>query len=166
VPGPNNGRPHPGATLHDLEMAKTVNAVDVAAYILNKAGQIEQLKLHKLLYYCQAASLAWHDKPLFNDPIEAWINGPVVPTIWNLHRYEYKIEKEETGKPWSLDSDDRLTVDSILKAYSHLPAYQLVQLTHEERPWQEARRGLHPNERGMATISVEAMRTFYSREWA
>ena len=36
-----------------------VRAYDVAVYILNKLGSCTSMKLHKLLYFCQAWSLVW-----------------------------------------------------------------------------------------------------------
>jgi uncharacterized phage-associated protein len=156
---PGNGAPM-------KTIAKTVRAADVAAYILKQRGAMEQIKLHKLLYYCQAGSLAWNGTPLFLDPIEAWINGPVVPAIWNLHRYEYTISEEPSGDPGALDCEGKRVVDTILKAYGDFPPYQIVQLTHGERPWQEARSGLRPNERGSNTISRDSMRILYSEQWA
>jgi hypothetical protein len=35
------------------------------------------MKLHKILYYCQAWSLVWDDKPLFRERIEAWVTVPL-----------------------------------------------------------------------------------------
>ena len=35
------------------------NAFDVAAYILEKKGEMTTLKLQKLVYYAQAWSLVW-----------------------------------------------------------------------------------------------------------
>ena len=49
-----------------------VTAIDVAAYILSKQGDMPAMKLQKLVYYSQAWSLVWDDKPLFRDRIEAW----------------------------------------------------------------------------------------------
>lgn len=44
---------------------------DVAAYILAKHGPMTAMKLEKLVYYSQAWSLVWDDKPLFRSKIEA-----------------------------------------------------------------------------------------------
>jgi len=40
-------------------------AHDVAAYVLSKKSPMTAMKLQKLLYYSQAWSLVWNDKPLF-----------------------------------------------------------------------------------------------------
>ena len=47
---------------------------------------VSNLKLQKLLYYAQAWNLAIHSKLLFNDPIQAWVHGPVVPSVWHEFR--------------------------------------------------------------------------------
>ena len=54
-------------------------AHDVAAYILQKKGEMTAMKLQKLVYYSQAWSVVWDERPLFHEKIEAWANGPVVP---------------------------------------------------------------------------------------
>jgi uncharacterized phage-associated protein len=51
---------------------------DVAQYILRKQGGMTTMKLQKLVYYAQAWSLVWDEEPLFDQPIEAWSNGPGV----------------------------------------------------------------------------------------
>ncbi|MDR1325091.1 MAG: DUF4065 domain-containing protein [Treponema sp.] len=40
------------------------------------------MKLQRLVYYCQGAHLAFHGKPLFPEPIEAWECGPVCPPLY------------------------------------------------------------------------------------
>ncbi len=57
----------------------TVSVESVAAYILSQHGKLSAMKLQKLVYYCQAWSLVWDEAPLFQEQIQAWANGPVVP---------------------------------------------------------------------------------------
>lgn len=67
------------------------SAHDVAAYLLEKYGPMSPWKLHKLLYYAQAWHLVWEDEPLFDEPIEAWGSGPVVPALYPLHKGLFTI---------------------------------------------------------------------------
>lgn len=73
------------------------NVLEIAHKILNKATQTEfeepisNLKLQKLLYYMQGFHLAYFDTPLFDDDIEAWMYGPVVPCVYN-HFKKMKTE--------------------------------------------------------------------------
>lgn len=142
-------------------MARTVSASDVAKYVLRQKGPIEQLKLHKLLYYCQAWSLVWDGSPIFKDRIEAWINGPVVPTIWMHHRYEHTID-DMVGDANALDRDNRETVDLVLATYGGMTPLDLVQLTHQEEPWILARSGFSAQERSATEIEHNVMRRFYT----
>lgn len=48
------------------------SAFDVAAYILEREGEIATLKLQKLVYFAQAWSLSLDEKPLFDEKIEVW----------------------------------------------------------------------------------------------
>ena len=64
---------------------------DVAAYILNKTGEITAMKLQKLVYYSQVWSLVWDEQPLFEARIEAWANGPVIPELYNEHRGQFLV---------------------------------------------------------------------------
>ena len=68
---------------------------DVAQYVLNRIGYTSTMKLQKLVFYSQAYSLASTGKPLFEDRIEAWANGPVVPSLFSEHRGRYVIGPED-----------------------------------------------------------------------
>ncbi len=135
---------------------------DVAAYILHKTGKITAMKLQKLLYYCQAWSLVWDDKPLFNSKIEAWSNGPVVPQIYRLHRQSYSVSAWPEGEKTNLTASERETVRVVLKSYGDKSSLWLSELTHREKPWRDARRGLGPLDRGNKEITQAAMAKYYS----
>ncbi len=49
----------------------TKNVFDIAAFIISQKHPLPTLRLHKLLYYCQAWSLVWDEKPLFGQSIYA-----------------------------------------------------------------------------------------------
>jgi uncharacterized phage-associated protein len=138
-----------------------VTAHDVAAYILTKQGEITTMKLEKLVYYSQAWSLVWDERPLFNERIEAWIGGPIIPALYDEHRKQFMIAAWPWGNAEALDEDARDTVDAVLKFYGTMSGQELSDLTHAERPWQDAREGLAPNERGHAEITQGALYEFY-----
>lgn len=139
-----------------------LSAHDVAAYILEKRGAMTAIKLQKLVYYCQAWHLAWEEVPLFSERIEAWANGPVVPTLYRVHRGRFEVSKWPDGNSKSLDDNQRESIDVVLNTYADFAPWQLTQLTHRELPWTEARKGLAPGERGTSTISQETMRDYYA----
>jgi len=57
-------------------------ALDVAAHLLTLKPDVTREGLQALLYYAQAWSLLWDGVPIFDDPIEAWAQGPVVRSVW------------------------------------------------------------------------------------
>lgn len=135
---------------------------DVAAYILGRVGPVSAMKLQKLVYYAQAWSLVWDEKPLFPERIEAWVNGPVVPELYARHRGMFQVTSWPGGDPERLDSDQRETVDAVLEFYANRSPQWLSDLTHSEEPWKHARRGLAPNERGSNEIGLDVMMEYYS----
>ena len=139
-----------------------VRVFDVAAYILEKKGTMSTMKLQKLVYYSQAWSLVWDDKPLFKENIEAWANGPVVRDLFDYHRGRYQIEAIEIGNSQLLNQEQRDTVDVILEDYGDKSGQWLSDLAHHEDPWMNARKGLPPLERGNRMISLDAMADYYS----
>lgn len=133
---------------------------DVAAYILQKSGPMTAMKLQKLCYYSQAWHLVWEEKPLFGDRIEAWANGPVAPTLYQVHRGKFIVREEDIpGEPEALDQDESESVDIILGHYGKFSAQHLSDQTHSERPWIDAMKG---KEWGNDVISHAAMAEFYS----
>jgi uncharacterized phage-associated protein len=154
----SHAAPRP-ATQLESEMA---SVHDVVAYILHKKGKIVAIKLHKLLYYSQAWSLVWDDCPLFDARIEAWANGPVVPAVYRVHRGNYYVETWPYGDRHALDDDERETVDVVLTKYGGKSSQWLSELTHREKPWIDARRGLGPLDPGDQVITHAAMAEYYN----
>jgi uncharacterized phage-associated protein len=138
------------------------SAHDVAAYILKKQGSMSTWKLQKLVYYSQAWSLVWDDEPLFDEPIEAWANGPVVRALYDCHKGEYARSTWPQGKLRSLTPKQRATIDAVLKFYGKRTGQWLSDLTHMEDPWRNAREGLPPNRRSNRRIKLNAMLNYYS----
>jgi uncharacterized phage-associated protein len=134
---------------------------DVASYVLKKHGPISAMKLQKLLYYCQAWSLVWDEKPMFAARIEAWANGPVVPAVYRMHRGQFQIVRW-SGHFNNLTDQQKETVDAVVDFYGPKTAQWLSDLTHREKPWRDARIGLEDGERGDNEITHASLHEYYS----
>jgi len=136
---------------------------DVAQYILAKCGSMTTWKLHKLVYYSQAWALVWDDEPLFEERIEAWANGPVIPDLYEGHKGQFVISNIENGVPEELEDYEQETIDAVLEAYKDKSANWLSELTHTEAPWLDAREreDLAPGERGDAEITLDELAEYY-----
>ena len=134
---------------------------DVAAYIMEKTGEISTWKLQKLVYYSQAWHCVWSDKPLFEERIEAWENGPVCPELYKTHKGEFSIDSLPKGDLAQLSDDEKDSIRRVIKFYNRYNGQQLSSLTHAEEPWQLARQGLGKREQGNREIKKADMMRYY-----
>jgi len=129
----------------------------------NAGRPITNKKLQKLLYYAQAWSLVLRDAPLFNEPIEAWIHGPVVPSVYRQYK-EFGFapinNQEYDQNTFPEEIEDLL--DEVWDIYGKYDANYLEALSHSEAPWIQARSTLDSDTNSSAIISHESMKNFYS----
>ncbi|EIX4507253.1 DUF4065 domain-containing protein [Escherichia coli] len=104
---------------------------------------ITPLKLQKLVFYADAWYMALNDgSELIGDQFEAWIHGPVVRDLYaRFADYKWRAIDEMTEKP---DIPDSVVshLEEVYGVFGGYTAYQLEQLTHQEKPWKEARKGI------------------------
>lgn len=141
------------------------SADDVVTAIIDAQGPVDPLRLQKLLYYAQAWHLAWYDEPLFDEPIEAWSYGPVVPSICRQYKAQGRqpITATVAGTATALDDRQMRAICAVVSAYGSLTGPELVRMTHAEAPWREARSDTN-GEDGDAVIGHGAMRAFYAEQ--
>lgn len=138
------------------------NVFDVAQYILKKQGPMTAMKLQKLVYYSQAWSIVWDEKPIFNEKIEAWALGPVVRELYELHKGAFDLSSIKTGNPNSLTAAQKETIDAVLLAYGDKTAQWLSDLAHYEKPWNEARQGISDGASCSNEITLASIHEYYS----
>jgi uncharacterized phage-associated protein len=149
-------------------MAET-SAHKVARVILHLAHErkleITNLKLQKLLYYCQAWYLAIMKKPFFHERIEAWVHGPAVPPVFGTYKEFRWNPVPDPGETVIEDGDPSWPVMNhiaeVMDAYANLTGPQLETLTHAEDPWKNARNGMPQDAPSNAIISHQSMIDYY-----
>ncbi|MBU1565365.1 MAG: DUF4065 domain-containing protein [Proteobacteria bacterium] len=140
------------------------NVFDVATYILTKQNEMSAMKLQKLVYYCQAWSLVWDDMPLFDERIEAWANGPVVPVLYDKHKGHFLVNAilfSDFCDTIVLTPNQKDTINVVLDSYGNRSAQWLSDQTHSEDPWKSARKGIPCSERSNSIISLDSMSEYY-----
>lgn len=138
--------------------------IDVARYITDTLGDISAMKLQKLIYYSQAWHMTWEDDELFEEDFEAWANGPVIPSLYQLHKGKFKVSSElfEDFETNGLTEAEKESIDEVLGYYGEKSAQWLSSLTHKESPWLDAREGYSPGDRCNKIISKASMHEYYS----
>lgn len=139
---------------------------DVASYILQIASAsaeegelISNLKLQKLIYYCQGFSLALANRPLFSAEIEHWTHGPVCPDIYHLYKQHGSNPipaPVDFDAEASLTADERELIENVYSTYGQFAAWRLREMTHEESPWL--------NSREAGTISLASMKEYFDTQ--
>lgn len=131
----------------------------VASYISRRYEQefgsrIDEMKLHKLLYFAQRESLIQLDEPLFATKFQAWKYGPVLVQIRSLYKQD-RLTMSLTAQELS---PYKSVFDKVFEQYAPLDAWSLSSLTHGETSWQKARKGVPPGENSDALMDVEDIR--------
>lgn len=124
------------------------NVFDIAHKILVRASSTEQgelasnMKLQKLLYYMQGFHIAVFDKKLFEEDIEAWQYGPVVPIVYEEYNNNGSngIVPEEK-EPIKLNDKEERLFEQVFNVYGQYSAIGLMNLTHNESPWKTTNTG-------------------------
>jgi uncharacterized phage-associated protein len=124
---------------------------------------LTNLKLQKLVYYTQAWYLGINGTPLFKDDFQAWIHGPVIPSLYQ--RFKKFGFNDITEQPPKVSCPETIIghIQEVLKVYSGYSAYQLEQMTHNEDPWKLARKGIPDDANSKATIKKTDMKVFYAK---
>lgn len=145
-------------------MAET-NAHQIAKWLIkfchDHGNLITNLQLQKLVYYAQAWYLALFEKPLFDEEIQAWVHGPVQPSLYNKYCVYKWNPIAEDPEIISLPPHIEKHLQEIMEVYGQYDAYHLERLTHLEDPWKKARAGLPKDASSQAIISKEDMKIFY-----
>lgn len=145
-------------------MSATKTAHNLAAYLVTSLGQTETLKLQKLMYYCNAWSMALRNRPVFTDQIEAWKHGPVVSSLYPFHRGVASVNEWQWGRADELSADAKEMADAILTLYGARSGWSLRNLTHEEAPWKDAWERCGHGVRMGEVIDLESMARFYGQK--
>lgn len=143
----------------------------VAKYFLLKAAQegepITPLKIQKLVYLAYVNALL-HDKKLFNEKIQAWANGPVVPSLYQqLRKYGFNpIDQEfyNVNVDVLLEELSGVTdvLDETFDEYAPKSAFDLVAITHNDGAWSRAREGLAATDKSDEVIKDEYILEAYA----
>lgn len=140
------------------------NVIKIASCILNECDGLSTMKLQKLVYYSQALCLVRTGSPLFEDAIEAWANGPVVPKLFHMHRGRFVLRRGffDGDNLETMDKNSADVVRDVLSVFGSYSGAQLSELTHKEAPWLLARAGMGPSERGNQVIDQRDIQEYYS----
>lgn len=153
--------------LYSSQKEKAVStAREISDYIIqffqDREDPITNLRLQKLLYYVQGWHLAiYNGKPAFEEPLQAWVHGPVQPAIYAKYKkYRWAPISEEIGS-LHINAKLRKHIEEVLAVYGIEPTYSLERMTHSEPPWKAARGKLPADASSTTEITKASMERFF-----
>lgn len=144
---------------------------DIANYFLSKQSMSNK-KLQKICYYAYSWTLTLLNDPeddkigtfLFKDKFEGWVHGPVCKALYNKYKY-HGWDDIPSVKDVSLKLPEEVIdiLDQVWDVYGMHTGNELEDITHQEEPWKESRRGLSTFEPGKNELSELTIFNYYSR---
>lgn len=129
--------------------------IDTAAYVANKYAEItheklDEMKLHKLLYFIQRESFAILGEPAFDGEFEGWKYGPVCRAV-----RENFLEGKILCKTGEISDQLKYIANNVILEYGALAAWKLSEISHKDSSWKNARAGLQPSDIGNRPLKLE-----------
>lgn len=129
--------------------------IDAAAYAVKKytemSGEhIDEMKLHKLLYFIQRESFAVMGEPAFDGEFEGWKYGPVCREV----RMNF-CNGEIVCATKAISDQLKYIANNVICEYGTLETWKLSELSHRDTAWKNARCGLTENENGNVVLKLE-----------
>lgn len=135
------------------------NVMNAAAWVCDRYrrdfGQdIDEMKLHKLLYFAQRESLVRRDSPLFSAAFYGWKYGPVLPEV--REAWGTGTLKDMPVTPLSAEDED--VMEYIFNQYASKNSWSLSRLSHGELSWRNSREGVAEEENSNRPMQLEDIR--------
>lgn len=123
------------------QMYDALTIADVMLKIGKRKGDaMTPMKLLKLVYIAHGFSLALLNRDLFQNRIEAWRYGPVIPDLYQATkqwgREPIPLELVGDTSDISVDKEVEEFLEEVYAKYGHLDGIRLSYLTHQSgTPW-------------------------------
>ena len=157
------------------------NVLDICRFIINYCDEqnysMSNLKLQKILYFIQAYFLTYTSskEPCFQEKIEAWTFGPVVPVAYHeykqfgntdipkiTHYVKYDDNNIWKSKIIEYNDDmiseyDKKIISNLVDEFAKYSTTSLVNITHQQSPWLDVYQYGRNN-----IITNEAIRSYFN----
>ncbi|MDO4298199.1 MAG: DUF4065 domain-containing protein [Lachnospiraceae bacterium] len=157
------------AAINSLESLFSVSdkMLRVISYVFESLEEVTPLMLQKLLYFIQGIYYVLFGRPMFVEDCEAWIHGPVYPEVYDLFKdFKYNPIDDARfaildGKVDELTEDERKVITLVVNTFGLYGGKVLERITHNETPWQNARKGYGDHVPSKEPLSKESIKIYY-----
>lgn len=120
---------------------KKQNVFSVADYFIANIGEkfrVDNLKLNKIVYIAFGFSISLRNVLLFEEEIQAWKYGPVIPDLYHyFKRHGSQNITQVSEKGLEIKDQGTLEILKLIKGiYENKGGLEIVELTHQPgTPW-------------------------------
>lgn len=145
-------------------LARNGGAIAAAEQLLHFAREhrkaLTPMQVLKLVYISHGWMLGLHQRPLFDENVEVWKYGPVVPGVYRKYK-EFRgnpIDSPGKDHKGDMDRSKRDVIGQVFDEYATYTGIELSELTHQEgSPWDTARKTR------MDIIPNDLIQTYYRK---
>lgn len=160
----------------------------IANYIIEysneKSYSINNLILQKILYFANVIKIVDTKIPLFEEQMEKWKYGPVVPSVY--HEYKrfgaFQITKQDIVKeyfcfentennslgnikifkykPQDIPELDINLLKKVIDRFSNVDIFDIVEKTHKQEPWEKYEKSINDGVQGLKYTNEEILSYF------
>ncbi len=145
------------------------NSKSIANMLLSlaktKSDTVTPMQLMKLVYLCHGWMLGIHGRHLVQEPIEAWLYGPVIRDLYHVIKdYKSSAITDELSVPSGekeFSQTEKSLIAEVYEKYGMFTGPQLSALTHAKgSPWEITwtRSGMN------STISNDLIEEYYRKQ--
>ncbi len=145
-----------------MQNSRCVGKALYEKYLVRNGKSMDEMKMHKLMYFVQREALMDTDNLLFDETFYGWKFGPVLMSV----RDEYKNANPYGSVADKVDEVTAALLDKVLERYADRTSWSLSRLSHDEVSWKHAREGLSPEDNGTVPLEEKMMRVDAVRERA
>lgn len=146
-----------------------INSYNIADFFLTK-DDLTPKKIQKLVYYAYSWFIALNnqsedqiDSVLFDEVPEAWLHGPVFPSLYSKFKSYNWNEVPKNNKEIKFKNNDIMSfLNDIWNKFGAYSADELEYMTHQELPWINARKNSKSDEKSNNKISLKDIFNFYN----
>ncbi len=137
------------------------------SYIFKKAEEVTPLALQKILYFIQGLYMVLFNTELFSEECEAWAHGPVFRDVYEVFKnFRYNPIDDIRfamfqNRFHELSENEKKVIDLVIESFGVYSGKTLEQITHDEKPWTDARINCLPGAPSNEIISKESIKTYF-----
>ncbi|MCD7825678.1 MAG: DUF4065 domain-containing protein [Clostridiaceae bacterium] len=137
------------------------------SYVFRKAEEVTPLALQKMLYFIQGIYMVLFNEELFCEDCEAWAHGPVFRNVYEVFKnFKYNPIDDTRFSMFQkrfneLSENEKEVIDLVVESFGMYSGKTLERITHEEKPWIDARVNCIAGEPSNEVISKVAIRQYF-----